>query len=66
MAGSTSGTPAPLALSLQQSTRGFQRRLLLETLAASGWNVVDAAQRLDVARSHFYVMMRAFGISRPE
>ncbi len=52
--------------SLQESTRRFQRRVLLEALEASHWNVVEAARRVDVARSHFYVLMRSLGISRPE
>jgi Nif-specific regulatory protein len=51
-------------LSFQRATRQFQAGLLRETLDHTGWNVVEAARRLDLARSHLYSLIRAFGIER--
>jgi len=48
----------------QDATRCFQARLLRETLEATDWNVLDAARRLDLARSHVYNLIRAFGLER--
>ncbi len=47
------------------ATRAFQRRLLLEALGEAGWNVTEAARRLDLARSHLYELIRAFELRRP-
>jgi Nif-specific regulatory protein len=52
------------ALSLQEATRRFQARLVRDTLERTGWNVVEAAKRLDVARSYLYKLIRAFGLER--
>ena len=49
---------------LQGATREFQAQLIRETLEEVGWNVVEAARRLEVARSHLYTLIRAFGIER--
>ena len=54
------------AATWQEATRGFQRRLLDETLDACGGNVSEAARRLDVARSHLHELLRAHGIQRPK
>jgi Nif-specific regulatory protein len=51
-------------LGLQEATRRFHRRLLCETLDSTEWNVAEAAQRLDVTRSHVYNLIRAFGLKR--
>ena len=51
-------------LSFQEATRRFQARLLRETLEANGFNVSDAARRLDLSRSHLNELLRAFGIVR--
>ena len=48
----------------QDETRHFQTRLLRDTLEASNWNVVETARRLDLARSHVYNLIRAFGLDR--
>jgi Nif-specific regulatory protein len=48
----------------QESTRRFQAKLVREILEESGWNVVEAARRLDIARSHLYNLINAFGIER--
>ena len=55
---------APDSLTLQDATRQFQAEFIRDTLADSGWNVVEAARRLDIARSHLYRLMNAFGIER--
>jgi len=51
-------------LTFQESTRRFQARLLRDALEAHGWNIVEAARRLDLARSHVYNLIRAFGLER--
>jgi Nif-specific regulatory protein len=51
-------------LTFQEATRRFQARLLRETLEDAGWNVMEVARRLDLARSHVYNLIRAFGLER--
>jgi len=51
-------------MTFQQATRQFQEHLLRETLAETGWNVVETARRLDLARAHVYNLIRAFGLAR--
>ena len=48
----------------QEATRRFQKNLLRETLDETQWNVLEAARRLDLARSHVYNLIRAFGLER--
>jgi len=48
----------------QEATRQFQARLLRDTLEDTGWNVIETAHRLDLARSHVYNLIRAFGLER--
>ena len=48
----------------QEATRRYQSKLVRQTLEESGWNVVEAARRLDIARSHLYNLINAFGIER--
>jgi Nif-specific regulatory protein len=60
----TSTDPRPQTF--QQATRQFQERLLLETLRETSWNVKQAAERLDIARSHVYSLIRSFGLTRAE
>jgi len=52
------------SLTFQEATRRFQAQLLLETLEDTAWNVVETARRLDLARSHIYNLIRAFGLDR--
>jgi len=52
------------ALTWQESTRRFQRRLLEDTLAQCGGNVSEAARRLELARSHLHELLRAHGLVR--
>jgi Nif-specific regulatory protein len=60
----TGASPEPEAVTFQEATRRFQMRLLQEALEAQGWNVVETARRLDLARSHIYNLIRAFGLER--
>jgi len=48
----------------QDATRAFHRELLTRTLDETGWNVSEAARRLDLARSYVYELIRAFGLER--
>ncbi len=57
------GGPVP-SLTFQQATRRFQAQLLRDALETSGWNVMEAARRLDLGRSHVYNLIRAFGLER--
>ncbi|MEZ4310531.1 MAG: sigma-54-dependent Fis family transcriptional regulator [Polyangiaceae bacterium] len=56
--------PVPAEMTLQAATRWFQSRLVRRVLEDTGWNVTEAASRLDVARSHVYNLIRAFGLGR--
>ncbi|WP_437906561.1 sigma 54-interacting transcriptional regulator [Sorangium sp. So ce327] len=51
-------------LTFQEATRRFQAALLRDALEDNGWNVTDAAAKLDLARSHAYRLVRAFDLSR--
>jgi Nif-specific regulatory protein len=53
-------------LSLQAATRRFQERLVQRVLDETNWSVAEAARRLDVARSHVYNLIRAFGLRRSD
>jgi Nif-specific regulatory protein len=59
----TSPTPAG-ELGFQEATRQFQGKLVADTLTAAGWNVSEAARRLDLSRSHLNELIRAFALSR--
>jgi Nif-specific regulatory protein len=51
-------------LSFREATRLFQRELLEKTLEECGWNVAEAARRLELARSHVYNLLRDFQVAR--
>ena len=51
---------------LLQATRQFQRRLVLEALERTDWNVADAARELGLVRSHVYNLMSDFELRREE
>lgn len=51
-------------LTFQEATRRFQAELLLAALEETGWNVTEAAAKLDLARSHAYKLVRGFGLTR--
>jgi len=48
------------AMTLQEATRQFQRRAVLEALEKHDWNVTDAARDLGLARSYVYTLIDAF------
>ena len=52
------------AVSFQEATRRFQAQLLRSTLDQTGWNVSEAARKLDVARSYVYKPISALGLER--
>ena len=51
-------------VTFQAATRVFQTDFLRQALEDNGWNVVETAKRLDLARSHVYNLIRAFGLER--
>lgn len=51
-------------LTFQEATRRFQRDLVERVLKETNWNVVEAARRLDIARSRLYTLIRSFGFER--
>jgi DNA-binding NtrC family response regulator len=51
-------------LTLQQATRQFQRRTVLEALENNDWNVTETARQLDLARSHLYNLINDFELRR--
>jgi DNA-binding NtrC family response regulator len=57
-------SPNEEGLTFQEATRRFQVALLRTTLEASDGNVIEAARRLDLARSHVYNLIRVFGLAR--
>jgi Nif-specific regulatory protein len=50
--------------SLQQATRQFQRRHVLEALEKNDWNISETARELDLARSHLYNLINDFELKR--
>jgi len=55
---------SPEPMTFQGATRRFQRELVARSLADTDWNVAEAARRLDLARSHLYNLIHAFGLER--
>ena len=58
--------PGPAPLTLQQATRQFQRRVVLEALEEHDWNVSETARDLDLARSHLYNLINDFELRRDD
>jgi DNA-binding NtrC family response regulator len=56
----------PEPLTLQQATRQFQRRVVLEALEKNDWNVSETARELDLARSHLYNLINDFELRRDD
>jgi Nif-specific regulatory protein len=52
------------APTFQEATRHFQEDLLRQALEETQWNIVETARRLDLARSHVYNLIKAFGLER--
>ena len=51
-------------LTFQEATRRFQAGSCARRSTETEWNVVETARRLDLARSHVYNLIRAFGLTR--
>ena len=51
-------------LTFQEATRRYQAQLIERTLDEAGWNVSEAARRLDLARSYLYDLIKAHGLQR--
>ena len=58
-AGAPRGRPT-----LQAATHAFQARFVQEVLDEVGWNVKEAAARLDIVRSHVYNLIKAHGLRK--
>jgi transcriptional regulator with GAF, ATPase, and Fis domain len=63
------GSPADVGvayarLTLQAATRAFQAKFVQEVLDEARWNVKEAAVRLDIARSHVYNLINAYGLKK--
>jgi Nif-specific regulatory protein len=52
-------------LLLQEATRRFQKRLILEALEASRWHIAETAKKLGVSRAHVHNLLTAFEIKKP-
>jgi Nif-specific regulatory protein len=55
---------AQTELSYQQQLQRFKRQLVVRTLEETGWNVTEAARRLDVARSYLNRLIRSLSLHR--
>jgi Nif-specific regulatory protein len=51
-------------VTFHERTRRFQTEILREALDQHDWNVTEVARRLDLARTHVYNLIKAFGLSR--
>jgi Nif-specific regulatory protein len=58
------GPEGPEQVTFQEATRRFQEGLLRRTLEDTGWNISEAASRLELSRSHIYNLIAAFGLER--
>jgi Nif-specific regulatory protein len=53
-----------LEVTFQEATRLFQEQLVRRHLDETNWNVTQTAERLDLARSHVYNLIKAFGLEK--
>jgi transcriptional regulator with GAF, ATPase, and Fis domain len=54
----------PKKPTLQQAMRACQARFVQDVLDEVGWNITEAAERLDITRSHVYNLIKAYGLKR--
>lgn len=54
----------PKKPTLQQAMRTFQARFVQDVFDEVGWNMTEAAERLDITRSHVYNLVKAYGLKR--
>jgi Nif-specific regulatory protein len=52
------------ALGYHAAVRAYQQQLVERALEAVGWNVSEAARRLELGRTHLHRLMTSFGITR--
>lgn len=50
----------------KEAAAGAEEQLLRRTLAATGYNVAEAARQLGMAREHVYYYLNKYGLRRPE
>jgi Nif-specific regulatory protein len=50
--------------SFQEATRRFQASYLQSALDRHDWNIAETSRHLDLARSHIYNLIRAYGLQR--
>lgn len=60
----TPGPQPPPKPTLQQAMRVSQARFVQDVLDEVGWNITEAAERLDITRSHVYNLIKAHGLKR--
>jgi Nif-specific regulatory protein len=65
-AGAAAATGGRAEPTFQAATRRFQQELLQRVLDETNWSVADTARRLEMARSHVYNLIRAFGLQRSD
>ena len=53
-------------LTWKEANQRFQVDLIRKTLIDTDWNVLEAAGRLDLSRSHVYTMIDRFGIDQED
>jgi Nif-specific regulatory protein len=53
-------------LLFQEATRRFQKKLLVDTLEATQWNISETARKLGLTRSHIHNLLQAFELRRAE
>lgn len=58
------GAPEPEPRTYQEASRRFQASFVLRALEEEDWDVNATAQRLDVARSHVYNLIKGFELDR--
>lgn len=58
-------SPEERSMTMQDALHRTRGEMLRKTLEATNWNVEETAERLDIARSTMYNLMKVHGIPRP-